>query len=224
MFASNRFKVLVVGSKDCGKTSFIKRLHKENFDNSPSSSNENLHNRALQLTASDGISIKIELSDIDIDEFNEIVKNVATLRQQQQCLASNAMSSSYAEFLDASGVFVLYDITNVISFNCLKTIIDDLAKLVAPDCDLILIGTKCDLKQLRQVSYQQAETFTYKLGLSLFETRTGLNCAAALREMVNKVFEKRAEADTYISHPVEENHAYRTSVLSQMFCRTWFCV
>lgn len=225
-FARNRLKLLVIGSKGCGKTAFVGRLSKGVFadeDDSATNPQEGPSKQVFQYSLPEGLCLKIELVDIDIDQLSETAKNVNIIRQR--LMSGEDVSPEYSEFVDASGVFVLYDITNNVSFNCLSSILGDLSHLVAPDCEVFLVGCKGDLKHLRKVPFDQAEKFSLKVGLSLIETssKTGLNCAAALHELVDKVYEKREEAEAYICDSIEEAEPVESISLTHLFCQTWSC-
>ncbi|VDD91055.1 unnamed protein product [Enterobius vermicularis] len=90
----------------------------------------------------------------------------------------------------------------------------------------MLIGCKSDLKRLRSVTYEEAENFSLKYGLSLFETsfsaKTNLNCMAALNEMVNKVQEKREEVEAFLYDSSDENEEQNLGV-SRILCNLWSC-
>ena len=78
---------------------------------------------------------------------------------------------------------VVYDITNEISFENIKSWIEDCKKHSSKTILLVLIGNKIDLENERKISYEEGEIFAKKNGMLFFETsaKNGIN--------ISKIFE-----------------------------------
>lgn len=70
----------------------------------------------------------------------------------------------------SSGVMLVYDITSLESFNNISHWIMQLEEYCPENVYSILIGNKCDLENLRQVSYDQGKQFADKYGMKFIET------------------------------------------------------
>lgn len=72
-------------------------------------------------------------------------------------------------YRDAEAILIVYDLTNMDSFDRAKEIIRHLAK-EQHAAILLLCANKVDANELRQVSYQEAASFAKERGILFFET------------------------------------------------------
>jgi len=86
----------------------------------------------------------------------------------------------------ARGVFFVYDVTNLESFNHLELWYSDIEKNVREFPRGFIIGNKIDLIEKREISSDSAFQFAKKYNLEYFET------SALTGESVEKVFEDLA--------------------------------
>eukprot|EP00746_Dinoflagellata_sp_MGD_P006126 gnl/MRDRNA2_/MRDRNA2_111923_c0_seq1.p1 gnl/MRDRNA2_/MRDRNA2_111923_c0~~gnl/MRDRNA2_/MRDRNA2_111923_c0_seq1.p1 ORF type:complete len:237 (-),score=32.62 gnl/MRDRNA2_/MRDRNA2_111923_c0_seq1:109-819(-) len=70
----------------------------------------------------------------------------------------------------ASGVFLVYDVTRRDSFDNLSTWLHDVCAHGDPDIVIIVVGTKCDRRLHRQVSYEEGHKFAQRYGFQFFES------------------------------------------------------
>ncbi|RCN51093.1 hypothetical protein ANCCAN_02880 [Ancylostoma caninum] len=98
-------------------------------------------------------------------------------------------------------------------------------KRIAPDVDIFLVGTKADLSDARKICFAVAEKKSQELGFSLFETSavTGINCEELILEVLDKLFERRAEVREYLMEkekaPQEQSEANEVEpVKPSLFC------
>ena len=75
------------------------------------------------------------------------------------------------------GALIVYDITDVDSFQKMSMWVTELRQQLGPDLPIIIVGNKCDLEKNRQIKLVEAEGYARKLGLDHFSAsaRTGLN-------------------------------------------------
>lgn len=99
------------------------------------------------------------------------------------------ISTSYYRM--AKGIFVVFDVTDLSSFeyvgNYLRDMMDD--PNINKDVAKLLIGNKSDLKEQRVVSTKQAQQFADKWNMQYIETsaKTGDNVHQSVLMMVKKM-------------------------------------
>lgn len=67
----------------------------------------------------------------------------------------------------ALGIFLLYDITDMSSFQMLKRWLGEIEIHASDDAQLMIVGTKQDLVEKRQVGTEEAREFAEALGFGL---------------------------------------------------------
>ena len=67
-------------------------------------------------------------------------------------------------YRSANVAIVCFDITNRDSFKAAGLWADELAQKAPGDLKTVFVGTKCDLSEARQVSFQEAESFALEKG------------------------------------------------------------
>lgn len=65
---------------------------------------------------------------------------------------------------------MVYDITDLDSFNNLNTWLIEIEKNASKNVYKILIGNKCDLESERKVTYEQGKEFAQQYGMKFIET------------------------------------------------------
>lgn len=65
---------------------------------------------------------------------------------------------------------MVYDITDRQSFQDIENWLGEVRQHASPNIVKILVGNKCDLKEQRQVSYQEGKEFAESLGMQFLET------------------------------------------------------
>ena len=90
-------------------------------------------------------------------------------------------------FKDASGVFIVYDITNRKSYEN----IDNWFNVLDKNTEIILIGNKQDLSE-REVQYKegQSKAIEYKIDFYEVSAKTGENINKAFSTLFNKIYKK----------------------------------
>ncbi|KAH0790223.1 Ras family protein [Histomonas meleagridis] len=79
-----------------------------------------------------------------------------------------AISKSY--FRNAVGAILVFDITNLSSFDDLTSWLSDFQSLASPNAYVLLVGNKVDLEESRQVGAQQIKDFADRHHLEVLET------------------------------------------------------
>lgn len=150
-----KYKIVFLGDQSVGKTSLITRFMYDTFDD--------------QYAATIGIDF---LSKTMYLEDNKTVRLQLWDTAGQERFRS--LIPSYIR--DSHVAVVCYDITNKKSFTSLEKWINDVRMERGEDVIVVVVGNKSDLNAKRQVSSEEAETFSTDVGAKFFiETSTKAN-------------------------------------------------
>ncbi|GAA6107611.1 ras-related protein Rab-6A isoform X1 [Tachysurus ichikawai] len=187
-----KFKLVFLGEQSVGKTSLITRFMYDSFDNT------------YQATIGiDFLSKTMYLED-------------RTIRLQLWDTAGQerfrSLIPSYIR--DSAAAVVVYDITNVNSFQQTTKWIDDVRTERGSDVIIMLVGNKTDLADKRQVSIEEGERKAKELSVMFIETsaKAGYNVkqlfrrvAAALPGMESTQDKSREDMiDVTLQSPLEQ--------------------
>ena len=147
-------KVISLGNYYSGKASLILRFVKDIFYN--------------QISKDD---FYIKCLDIN----NKLIRvNIWTV------FCSNKISKNY--YYKAHGAIIVYDITNLNSFDKAKYWIEQLKNNTKIENRFILVGTKCDDESNRKVKVEEGKKLADEYGIKFFE------CSAKNNINVNEMF------------------------------------
>ena len=101
-----------------------------------------------------------------------------------------SITSSY--YKGSHGCFIVYDITNEISFENVDKWYEQAKKETSKEISIILVGNKCDLENERKISKEQGEEKAKSLNCPFFETSalSKIKIDDIFTEMVNNIFDK----------------------------------
>ncbi|KAK0397274.1 hypothetical protein QR680_002059 [Steinernema hermaphroditum] len=197
-FTQSRIKLIVVGDELVGKSSFIRRLVHNTFE-APSTSEPPPFRQVIFKPLEDE-KTKIEFLDCDYSTLCDFIDQVKLKRSAPM---EERKTKKYVEFVDANGVFVLYDICAPNTLRRAQEIVRELNILISPDCEVFLICTKSDQRgtDAAKIDFKTGEQIAERLGYSLFETsaKSGAGCNKALGEMVWKIKDRRDEVRQYVA-------------------------
>ena len=151
-FGKIRIKILIVGELGVGKSNFIYRYVQNKF----SSSN---------------------LSTIGFDSNYKILNygSKKILVQLWDSAGQTLYKSITKNLINrVQGIIILYDITNIKSFECIENWIN----LIEEENKKIIyqiVGNKCDLNELRKVDINEGKKIGQKHGADFFETSAKMN-------------------------------------------------
>uniref|UniRef100_A0A8C4Q8W3 RAB41, member RAS oncogene family n=1 Tax=Eptatretus burgeri TaxID=7764 RepID=A0A8C4Q8W3_EPTBU len=158
-----KFKLVFLGEQSVGKTSLITRFMYDSFDNT------------YQATIGiDFLSKTMYLED-------------RTIRLQLWDTAGQerfrSLIPSYIR--DSAAAVVVYDITNVNSFQQTSKWIDDVRTERGGDVIIMLVGNKTDLGDKRQITMEEGEQRARELNVMFIETsaKTGYNVKQLFRRV-----------------------------------------
>ena len=142
------YKILIVGDRYTGKTSFCLRFALNEFNLEIISSNQSeCYLKTILLLDKE---IKVYLLDV-INSINNLKEEVIK---------------------DVKGVIAIYDITRAKSFEFADKLIKEMRQKIGNIVPIILVGNKSDLKFLRDIDYDEAEEKANSLNCTLKE----INC------------------------------------------------
>lgn len=176
-------KMLVIGDSAVGKTCLLERYSDNTFSYSHIST----------------IGVDFKLKSFQRD--GKIVKLQIWDTAGQERFRS--MISFY--YRGAHGIMLVYDRTNLESFQNLKHWIRDLRKYCSENVELILVGNKSDLKEEIVISsseareFAQAENIKYVIESS---AKNGENVEKAFELLLNNVLESR----NYLENNAVDEH------------------
>ena len=142
------FKLILIGNSGVGKSSIIQRYMKQTFEDSYKCTiGVDFLMKTLEIK---GKTVKLQLWD--------------TAGQEKY----KSMVASY--YRGANVALVVFDITNHSSFDSLPLWIENYYKNGPEQKNIILIGNKKDIVENRQVTQEEAETFSETNNMMYFET------------------------------------------------------
>jgi len=162
-FSMIKFKVVIAGQKDVGKTSLLRRYATGKFDTSTLST----------------IGVDFETKKINVDDV-EILLNLWDFAGEPKF---RVLFPSYVS--GASGALILYDITSKDSLYDLESWMKVIDNVESPPRTRLLIEHKIDLEDQRQVSRKEAKNFYKKYNLQ----GEILGASAKTGENVENVFQ-----------------------------------
>ncbi|KAL8150832.1 hypothetical protein V2J09_020640 [Rumex salicifolius] len=142
------FKVVLIGDSGVGKSNLLSRFTRNEFClESKSTIGVEFATRTLQV---EGRTIKAQIWD--------------TAGQERY----RAITSAY--YRGALGALLVYDTTKPTTFDNVSRWLKELRDHADANIVIMLIGNKTDLKHLKAVATEDAESFAEKEGLSFIET------------------------------------------------------
>ncbi|XP_053727059.1 ras-related protein Rab-27B-like [Synchiropus splendidus] len=188
-------KLLALGDSGVGKTTFLHRYTDSKF------------NRKFTTTV--GIDFKekrVMYAGMGSDGMSE--KNFKVHLQLWDTAGQERFRSlTTAFFRDAMGFLLMFDLTNEHSFHNVRNWMSQLqANAYCENPDIVLVGTKADLRNLRDVHIRQAQELADRYGVPYFETSslTGTDVEKAVSTLLKMVM-KRMELSTYCLHSNDPN-------------------
>ena len=178
-----KIKILILFNTSVGKTSFILKY-----------ANNYFQEEYLSSIGIDFIVKEIIIKDI---KYKLILYDTAG-QERFKSLSLNVLKN-------ADGVILIYDITDVKSFQSISEWIKNVKEMKRNNFPMILLGNKIDLEEQRKVKIGDGEKLALKNKIKFFEisNKTGVNINSACLFLVDKILEYN-----------EENLRRNTSIIS----------
>ena len=164
-----RFNIAVVGEPCVGKTNLIQRFMNNTFnkDSNPTYKAEFIGQKYI---------INNEIFTIDLWETPHLGRYQAR---------------THSEIKHAIGTMLLYDATNINSFDIIERWYSVIKKVGREDIIIILVGTKRDLKDRIVVTTEMSHNKAKSLGIEVFETSAldSTNVKEAFLTIIKKAYQ-----------------------------------
>ena len=170
------YKVLLIGNANTGKSSLIRRLILDEFDESYCAT----------------VGVDLSAIAVNVDAFTPVILTVIDLGGQEDCTAFRTQYYKGAHF-----VVLVYDISDRESFEALPEWYQGL--LVALDSETgkqlpgALVGNKIDREEDRHVSSADGRIYADSLGWPFFEgsAKTGENVRDVFTRIAKELYGRR---------------------------------
>ncbi|GAV70758.1 Ras domain-containing protein [Cephalotus follicularis] len=175
------FKIVLIGDSAVGKSNLLSRFACNEFDSNSK--------------ATIGVEFQTQVVEIDGKEVKAQIWDTAGQERFR------AVTSAY--YRGAVGALIVYDITRRSSFESVKRWLDELTIHCDTTVARMLVGNKCDLENIRDVSKEEGKTLAEEEGLFFMETSAldSTNVEAAfevvIRQIYNNVSRKVLNSDAY---------------------------
>ena len=160
------FRLHLVGDYGVGKSRLLLRFVDDKFTETPKTTlNIDFKIRTIEL---DGKTIKLQ------------IMNQANVHR---CPKSPSM------YRGTHGILLVYDVTNLESFNNIKQWLQEIDRYGPGDVNKLLVGNKSDLTDRKVVDYTSAKEYADKLAIPLLETsaKNGANVEQAFMTLAAEI-------------------------------------
>jgi len=142
------FKLLLIGDSGVGKSCLLLRFADDTYTES--------------FISTIGVDFKIRTVELDHKTIKLQIWDTAGQERFR------TITSSY--YRGAHGIIVVYDVTDMESFNNVKTWLSEIDKYATDKVNKLLVGNKCDLVVKKVVDYNTAKEFADSLRIPFLET------------------------------------------------------
>lgn len=149
------------------------------------------YTKSFALSTNKKVKFEVSVNNISLIFLLIIVKIWDTAGLERY----RALAPMYYRNSDAA--ILVYDITNLESFNALKHWHTELLNKV-PNCLIIIIGNKIDLMESRQVDPSIVEEYAKQYNIPFYETssKTGQNVNEVFMDLGKMLMEKHSQSNT----------------------------
>jgi len=166
------FKVLIVGDSSVGKSALLLRFTEDQF--------------TPLFTSTIGVDFKVK--KVTMRETTDVKLSIWDTAGQERF---RTIVASYYRGCD--GVLLVYDIRDTVSFQSVERWYAEIGRYSYGNPSVVLVGTKCDQEDQRQVPMHEAQALALEMGIPWIETSslTGHNVDEAFGLLVDSMVRKR---------------------------------
>lgn len=174
-------KLVVIGDSAVGKSNLLSRFARNEFD--------------ANSKATIGVEFQTQVVEIDGKEVKAQIWDTAGQERFR------AVTSAY--YRGAVGALIVYDISRRTTFDSVKRWLDELNTHCDTTVARMLVGNKCDLENIRDVSVDEGKSLAEEEGLFFMETSalnsTNVQTAfeIVIREIYNNISRRVLNSDSY---------------------------
>ncbi|KAL8143811.1 hypothetical protein V2J09_016843 [Rumex salicifolius] len=175
------FKIVIIGDSAVGKSNLLSRYARNEFD--------------LNTKATIGVEFQTQCMLIDGKEVKAQIWDTAGQERFR------AVTSAY--YRGAVGALVVYDVSRRSTFDSIARWLEELRTHCDTTVATMLVGNKCDLENIREVSIEEGKSFAEEEKLFFMETSaldsTNVRTAfeMVIRQIYNNVSRKLLNSDSY---------------------------
>ncbi|EOY05072.1 hypothetical protein QUC31_016957 [Theobroma cacao] len=175
------FKIVIIGDSAVGKSNLLTRYARNEF---------NAHSKAT-------IGVEFQTQSVEIDGKDVKAQIWDTAGQER----FRAVTSAY--YRGAFGALLVYDISRRATFDNVARWLDELNSHSDTTVARMLVGNKCDLENIREVTLEEGKSLAEAEGLFFIETSaldsTNVRTAfeIVIREIYNNVSRRVLNSDSY---------------------------
>ena len=162
------YKVLLLGDSSVGKTCFLKKYTDKTFQDIHMST-IGLDYRLKSMTLKSGKKIKLQIWDTaGQDRYRSITKNY---------------------YKGANGIILIYDITNVETYNNVENWISQIKEESSPNVIIYIVGNKIDMENERKVTTEEGKKIAddYKLPFIETSAKSDININETFEDLVERI-------------------------------------
>ncbi|XP_053975359.1 ras-related protein Rab-13 [Hylaeus anthracinus] len=167
------YKVLVLGDSNVGKTCIVHRYCDERYyDTYTSTIGIDFKQKIINL---DGTPIKLQIWD--------------TAGQER----FRTLTTAY--YRGAMGILLMYDVTNLESFNHMSYWLQNIQENASPDVVKVLTANKCDVTANRAVNVEWGQKIAEHFDMPFFEVscKENINIEKAFLTLARRIREQRGQ-------------------------------
>lgn len=175
------FKIVLIGDSAVGKSNLLSRFARDEFD----------------LNAKATIGVEFQTQGVEI-EGKEVKAQIWDTAGQERF---RAVTSAY--YRGAVGALIVYDISRRTTFDSVKRWLEELNTHCDTTVARMLVGNKCDLDNIREVTKEEGKSLAEEEGLFFMETsaldstNVEMSFEIVIREIYSNVSRKVLNSDSY---------------------------
>jgi Ras-related protein Rab-1A len=162
------YKTLILGDTTVGKTCFLLKYTDKTFQEAHLAT-IGLDYRLKTMKLKNGKEIKLQIWDTaGQDRFRAITRNY---------------------YKGSHGILLLYDVTNVKSFENIKTWVSSIREEASKDVVVYIVGNKIDNAKNRKVETEEGKELAEELGFPFMETsaKNNINVSETFEDLVERI-------------------------------------
>ena len=180
-----KLKLLIIGDSSVGKTSMLLSYTDNYFPESHLAT----------------IGVEYKVKEIETDKYNISLQIWDTAGQER----FHSITKSF--FRNTNGIIFVYDVTCRKSFQSVKEWIKD-SELHDNGFDKILCGNKIDLKEKREVNFDELEEFGMKKKIEVMEisAKERININDAFQKIINLILSNKTDKEIIDEFGIKNNN------------------